>query len=249
MILSTSALQAIAAATGEVWPEHIWRHDTDGNDWRAENAKRLHRAAIGFNDNVTLLTRILTRLGEATGAVHKSLLGRAGLNTAPMLDTALSDLLTSMERHRILEEMLLDAYRAWRAHRPDAADPDVRMLLIQERDPAYGVVKLLRRHAERETWAVVPDTVAAHQHEAPFPDRVIGTVQVYGEGWLPTAYLQPEHGSVTAEQMHHLPVHDDITVACRMLLRWWALWHMGRPCDPTSGDGFHTLTAPLARTR
>ena len=50
MFLSDSALRRIAAETGDVWPEHLWRHDTATPGPTGVLAQLLHTVTLRFNE-------------------------------------------------------------------------------------------------------------------------------------------------------------------------------------------------------
>lgn len=82
MFLTDPALRRIAAATNDVLPEHLWRHDTAAADALGDLARILHKTALGFNDSTTTLDKALARVGELSEAAQQQLTTRAHLHMA-----------------------------------------------------------------------------------------------------------------------------------------------------------------------
>lgn len=220
MFLNDPALRAIAKSTGDVHAEHIWRHETAAADSRGQLARVLHKTTIAFNDNADLLGRLLTQLTLKTTELQTDL-GEQAFVRENGIDRVLTEVLSKFQQHRVLEQMLIDVYLSWVANwLPDTATSE-RHLLVQPRQPRFGVVTLRQRYSS-DTWVVVPDAVAAKRFGVPYAGRIIGGVVFTDEGWQPTAYTDPAHA---AEMTYRLPGHDDLAVVCRTLLRWWQLRH------------------------
>ncbi|MEU2615849.1 hypothetical protein ABZ570_30400 [Micromonospora sp. NPDC007271] len=220
MFLTDPALRRIAADTNDVLPEHLWRHDTATLDALGDLARFLHKTALGFNDTTATLDKALTRVGGLAESARKGLAARADLHIAGY-HQALTDALAARERHIVLGTMLVAAYRAWRNHRPALGED--RHLLLYPGDPSRGVATL--RPKDPRTWWVVPDAEAASAFEIPYPDRVVGEVTETEQSWTPTAYIAPLHHRTPPGMAYPLPGCDDLTSACRSLLRWWHLRH------------------------
>lgn len=227
MFLTDPALRRIAAVTNEVLPEQLWRYDTATEDALGDLARILHRAALGYNNTTAFLDKAVQ---ELTARPELRLAGYG---------QALPNVLCAMERHGILADLLIDAYRAWHRHHPIEQHRDERHLLLQPGDPSRGVA-VLRAHGPH-TWLMLPDAEAAEAFGVPYPCRIVGQVAWTDEGWLPTAYTNPAHLEEQPRMIYRLPVCDDIASACRSLLRWWQLrhsatWHSRTPDQLTEPE-------------
>lgn len=211
MFLTDPALRRIATATNEVLPEQLWRYDTATDDAVGDLARILHRAAYGFNNTTAFLDQAVRQL---TARPELRLAGYG---------QALPGVVSAVERQGILADLLIDAYRAWRRHRPVERHGDERYLLMQCGDPSRGVA-VLRAHGPY-TWLVLPDAEAALAFDAPYAGRIVGQVTQTDDGWTPIAYTNPAHVEEQPRLVYRLPVCDDIATACRSLLRWWQLRH------------------------
>ncbi|MFI9641401.1 hypothetical protein ACIG87_15275 [Micromonospora sp. NPDC051925] len=211
MFLTDPALRHIAAVTNEVLPEHLWRYDTATEDALGDLARILHRTTLGFNNTTAFLDQAVQQL------TARPELRLAGYRHA------LPNMLAAVERHGILADLLIDAYRAWRRHRPIERHGDEHYLLMQYGDPSRGV-GVLRAHGPN-TWLVLPDAEAALAFEAPYAGRVVGQVAQTEDGWTPIAYTDPAYLTEQPSMIYRLPACDDIASACRSLLRWWQLRH------------------------
>ncbi|MBM0224524.1 hypothetical protein [Micromonospora sp. ATA51] len=209
--LTDPALRRIAAVTNDVLAEHLWRYDTATEDALGDLARILHRTALGFNNTTAFLDKAV-----------QELTARPDLRLADY-GQALPNVLAAVQRHGILADLLIDAYRAWRRHRQIEQHRDERHLLLQPGDPSRGVA-VLRAHGPH-TWRVLPDAEAAEAFGVPSRCRIIGQVAWTDDGWLPTAYTNPEHLQAQPAITYRLPVCDDLAPACRSLLRWWQLRH------------------------
>ncbi|MBB5874621.1 hypothetical protein F4553_008055 [Allocatelliglobosispora scoriae] len=217
MFLADPALRAIAAATNDVLPEHLWRHDTDGGDWAAESAARLDNIATGFNTNARLLNTALAQVRDEAGTALRD----AGPQHPHHMGTILLTAVSLLERHQVLRTTLVEAYTYWRRHQPDPHDQAERHILAQRYVPDAGVLTL-RRHG-RDTWHVIPDRAAAIRWGVPFADQLIGAITESGDGWYPVAFLRPTRRHALPQPVSPLPAVDTDAAACRCLLRWWRL--------------------------
>jgi hypothetical protein len=228
MFLTDPALRRIAAVTNDVLPDHLWRYDTATEDAVGDLARILHRAALGYNNTTAFLEQAVQQL---TARPELRLAGYG--HTLP-------NVLSAVERHGILADLLIDAYRAWRRHRPIERHGDERHLLMRHGDPSQGVA-VLRAHGPH-TWLVLPDAEAALAFGAPYAGRIVGQVAQTDDGsWTPTAYTNPAHLDQQPRLIYQLPACDDIGSACRSLLRWWQLrhsatWHSRTPDQLTEPE-------------
>jgi hypothetical protein len=223
MFLSDPALRRIAACTADVWPDHVWRHHTGTHDSTGELARLLHRATLAFTNATANLDQRLTVLGQDCDNALRSLRAQA-FATSVHLVRHLAEVLAELERHQLSEDMLLEAYRAWRANHPGPnPQADQQYLLMRPSDPTWGVATL-RRH-DQHIWLVIPDAEAAARFEVPYPNRVVGGVVLTDNGWQPTAYHDPQHLSALPALTYPLPACGRLPAACRTLMRWWALRH------------------------
>jgi hypothetical protein len=247
VFLSDAALRAIAAATGDVWPEHAWRYDTADGDWSGETAQRLHRFALGFNDNSRLLQRALQRLHDDTGAALASLHTYAAVRRPHGIDAAIINVVALLERNVVLETMLLDAYASWRAHRPRTTDAAEWHLLVQPGNPGFGVATLRRLDGEPTTWLVIPDTVAAEAFAIPYAHSHVGAVTATDGRWQPVAFTGSDHPHALRHSAQGLPDNEQASGACRTLLRWCQLRHSptwdNRPPGELTSKELAILTA------
>lgn len=237
MFLTDPALRCIAAATDDVLPEHLWRHDTAAGDPLGDLARILHKTALGFNDTTTALDKALARAGDLSEMAQQQLTAQAELRVAGY-HQAFTDVLAAAARHTALASLLLSAYRGWRNHRP-LDEGDARHLLLRTGDPSYGVA-VLRQH-EPHAWLVFPDTEAAAAFDIAYPCRIVGEVAETAHGWKPTAYTNPQHRQTQPSMTYPLPECDELTSACRSLLRWWhlrhsAAWHSRTPSQLTPAE-------------
>ena len=134
MFLSDSALRRIAAETGDVWPEHLWRHDTATPGPTGVLAQLLHTVTLRFNDNAALLDQILATLGKQAGSLREATARHASIPPSG-LDRTATDLLDQIGRRVLLEQLLLDAYDAWQTHRQPERGKDEQHLLLRPGDP------------------------------------------------------------------------------------------------------------------
>jgi hypothetical protein len=72
VFLTDLALRRIAAETGDVWPEHPWRHDTALPGPTGNLAHLLHTITVRFNDNAELLDRLLGTLGQQANRLREA---------------------------------------------------------------------------------------------------------------------------------------------------------------------------------
>ncbi len=235
-----AALTAIAVATNDALPEHVWRHDTaDDGDPVADIAIALCRAAHDLITTSRLLSRILTCVHEQCGRHLDSITGHAtaGLHS---LNADAFRLLQQLERFDTQREALLSTYALWRRHRPISRDPAVRHLLVQPHDPSNGMVTLTADEPGL-SWLVTADQQAAQAHRLRSHDEVIGEIRLGDTGWQATAFTHPEHRTTCPHLAYPLPVTDTEDAACRSLLRWWALreserWQGRTPAQLTEAE-------------
>jgi hypothetical protein len=219
MFLSDPALRLIAARTGDVWPDHLWRYDTAPAEPFSELARHLHRITLEFNDATELLFALLDRLDGRITCIRHDLRLRSTAHQYPG-DTVRMELAVLLERHTVLADTLADAYQGWRAHHVPDPDPAVRHLLASHRDPSGGVFTLARPEPGR--WHVIPDAQAAKAGNIPYANTLVGEVIAVCDGWRPVAYTTP---GTPQSLRYQLPVTADLATACRMLMRWWNLRH------------------------
>jgi len=238
VFLTDPALRHIAAQTGDVWPEHIWRHDTATGGPVGVLATLLHKVTLRFNDNAEQLDRLLNRLGQLATILREA---TARYASAPQSDLGrcTTDVVDQLGRRVLLEQLLLHTYQAWRAHAAPERGKDERHLLLRPGDPTFGVATL--RRFDDTTWLVSPDAEAAAAFAIPYAARLVGEVTEHGDGWKPTAHSNPEHRYLGGGLAYELPPHDDLVTACRSLLRWWALrhcaaWRSRRPEQLTEAE-------------
>ncbi|GAA1843121.1 hypothetical protein [Asanoa iriomotensis] len=219
MFLTDPALRWIAAATDDVLPDHLWRHDTARDDTCGELATLLHKITLRFNDSSSALDKAVNGLAERSNAAQQLLCAGVHIRYAGQLQ-AIADIYAASEQHTVLGELLVEAYQGWRSHRT-IGDGDERYLLLQPGDPSYGVAMLRRQPAN--TWLMFVDAEAAAAFQVPYPARILGEIRRIDAGWLPTASTSPDHHPKgTADR---LPQCEDLATACRALLRWWRLRH------------------------
>lgn len=210
--LNDPALRHIAATTGDVLPEQLWRYDTGSEDALGDLARILHKTAHSYNRAVASLDRAVQLL------THRPDARAAGLGKV------LPGMTTATEQHAVLADVLTDAYLAWRRHHPISDAGVQRHLLLYPRDLTHGVVTLWPSSAY--VWLVSPDAEAAHAFGIPYADRTVGQVTETLEGvFEPIACTNPDHIADQPALTYRLPVRDDLATACRSLLRWWALRH------------------------
>jgi hypothetical protein len=238
VFLTDPALRHIAAQTGDVWPEHIWRHDTATPGPVGVLATLLHKVTLRFNDNAEQLERLLDRLGQLVTILREM---TARYARVPQSDLGLcaTDVIDQLGRRALLEQLLLNAYQAWRAQAAPEAGKEERHLLLRPGDPTFGVVTLHR--FDDTTWLVTPDAEAAAAFVIPYAARLVGEVAEHSDGFRPTAYSNPQHRCLGGGLAYELPPHDDLLTACRSLLRWWALrhsaaWRSRRPEQLTEAE-------------
>jgi len=222
VFLSDPALRRIAGCTGDVWPEHVWRYHTADPDVLGELARLLHSTTQEFIESFGHLDRLLSQVHEHASMATDQLRERAVPEPPYRLRVLMLDLRDQQERHNVLDQMLLNAYRAWRQQRP-VQFLTVRHLLLRPGDPSFGVATL--QQAGAYTWLVTADAQAAAAFDIPYPQRVVGQIRATDSGWQPVAHNNPQHLTTLPDLTYPLPVHIDQTVACRTLLRWWALRH------------------------
>jgi hypothetical protein len=234
-----AALTAIAVATNDALPEHVWRYDTAGGDPVADIAVTLSRAANDFNTTSAMLARILTRIRDHCGQQLDSITNHATVGVHS-LDVDAFRLLQQLERLDNQREAMLGTYAVWRRQRPIPCDPHVRHLLVQPYDPSRGMVALAVDEPSLG-WLVTPDHQAAQAHGLRSHDEVIGEIRLGDVAWEATAFTHPEHRSTCPHLVYPLPVTDTEDAACRALLRWWALrgseyWQGGTPAHLTTAE-------------
>ncbi len=237
-----AALTAIAVATNDALPDHVWRHDTataDSGDPVADIAVALCRTANDFITTTGLLSRILTYVHQQCGRHLETITSHAtvGLHS---LDVDAFRLLQQLERFHTEREVLLSVYAVWRRHRPISRDPAVRHLLVQPYDPSRGVAALAADEPGA-SWLVTPDHQAAQAHGLRSHGEVIGEIRLGDAGWQATAFTHPEHRTTCPHLVYPLPVADTEDAACRALLRWWALreserWQGRTPAQLTEAE-------------
>ncbi|GIH02906.1 hypothetical protein Rhe02_09730 [Rhizocola hellebori] len=221
MYLTHPALRRIAAATGDVWPDLMWRFHTYTRDARGEVATLLHETSLRFNDSSNLVGQVLGRAADDIARLQRELATHGQVH-AGGTDRRLADTLAAIERHTVLEQQLLRQYDAWRSHVDSpAAGGDFR-LLVKAGDASWGVAEF-RRH-DRDQWHVLPDEEAATRFGiGKHARRAIGAVARIEGGYQLAAYHDPEFPHPDApERSHQLPVFEDLQAAARCLLRWWA---------------------------
>ncbi|MCW6003720.1 hypothetical protein K1W54_03880 [Micromonospora sp. CPCC 205371] len=238
MFLTDPALRRIAAWTGDVWPEHLWRHDTATPGPTGNLAQLLHTITIRFNDNAELLDRLLGTLGHQASNVREATARHTAVPPSG-LDRSATDVLDQIGRRVLLEQLLLDAYQAWRTHRQPDRGQDERHLLLRPGDPTFGVATL--RRLDPDAWLVSPDAEAAAAFGIPYTATIVGQIAEHDNGWQPTAYRDPQHRHHGGGLSYTLPPQDDLGTACRTLLRWWALrhsanWRSRRPEQLTEAE-------------
>ncbi len=225
-----AALTAIAVATNDALPDHVWRHDTaDDGDPVADIAVALCRAANDLITTSGLLTRIVTYVRDQCGRHLDSITAYATIGPHS-LDVDAFRLLQQLERFDTQREVLLSVYAVWRRHRPIRRDPRVRHLLVQPYDPSRGMIILTADEPDL-SWLVIPDHQAVQAHRLRSHGEVIGEIRLGEGGWQATAFTHPEHRTTCPHLAYPLPVTDTDDGACRALLRWWAL----RDCEPWQG--------------
>ncbi|MBV1854583.1 hypothetical protein [Catellatospora tritici] len=229
MFLTDHALRRIAAATNEVLPDQLWRYDTAAEDAVGDLARLLHKTARAYNATTTYLDSAVPKLTA-----------RPELRTAGQRED-LSGMLAAIERHHVLADVLLDAYMAWRRHRTISGG-DEQHLLLYPGDPAHGVITLSR--TSPRFWRATADTEAAKAFGVPYADRIVGLIAETPDGkYEATACSSQAHAESGSPMSYRLPDRDDLTTACRSLLRWWQLrhsaaWRSRTPdqLDPTELD-------------
>ncbi|WP_117214360.1 hypothetical protein [Allorhizocola rhizosphaerae] len=244
MFLSDPALRRIAAETGDVWPEHLWRHDTATPGPTGVLATLLHTVTLRFNDNAARLDQLLATLGQQADSLRQAT-ARHGSIPPSRLDRTATDLLDQIGRRVLLEQLLLDTYDAWHTHRQPEPGKDEQHLLLRPGDPAFGVATL--RRLDEATWLVSPDAEAAAAFAIPYAARLVGEVTEHGDGWKPTAHSNPERRYLGGGLAYELPPQDDLVTACRTLLRWWALRHSAAWRNRRPEQLTETELADLAR--
>lgn len=211
MFLTDPALRRIAAATNEVLPDQLWRFDTAAEDAVGDLARLLHKTAREYNATVAYLDSAVPHLTA-----------RPELRTAGGRE-AVSGMLAAIERHQVLSGVLIDAYSAWRRHRA-LGGGDEQHLLVYSGDPAYGVITLSR--TSPRFWRATSDAEAAEAFDVPYAGRIVGLIAETPDGrYEATACSNQAHAESGSPIAYRLPDQDDLTTACRSLLRWWQLRH------------------------
>jgi len=119
VFLTDPALRHVAAQTGDVWSEHIWRHDTATPGPVGVLAALLHKVTLRYNDNdnAEQLNRLLDTLGQQATSLREATARHASIPPSGV-DRAATDLLDQIGRRVLLQQLLLHTYQAWRAHMP-----------------------------------------------------------------------------------------------------------------------------------
>jgi hypothetical protein len=240
------ALTAIAVATNDALPDHVWRHDittADTNDPIAQIAAELHHTALTFTATAQTLTRFLDHIGDTYRHAATAITDLADFDIKA---THGSQFVLDQQTGRFDTERrhLLDLYAMWRRHRPTSPDPRRHHLWLQPHDPRWGMVTL---HADTggTTWLVTPDTTATDAFATPSPGTLIGDIWNGSNGWQTTAYRDLQHHS-EPDSVFRLPPTASQAAACRTLMRWWALraTDHGTTLTPEhlTGEQLRTLT-------
>lgn len=219
MLLTDPALRRIAAATGDVWPDRVWRFDTADPGPTGQLAMLLHDTSLRFADSSGLVGRALGKAGKDISRTQADLAKDAHLYLIGA-DRTFADTLAAIERHSVLEEQLLAQYAAWRTVSTVPSAHGTFHLLVKAGDPGWGVVRL--EPDSDGHWRVFPDGEAATHFGITHTDRLIGEVAADKGSFAPTAYSHPHFGETHPQLVYRLPGCDDLQSACRSLLRWWA---------------------------
>jgi hypothetical protein len=219
LFLTDPALRRIAAATGDVWHDRVWRFDTAEPGAHGELAKLLHDTSARFADSANLVGRTLRKAAQGIARTHNDLAKDAHLHLIGT-DRHFTDTLAAIERHSVLEQQLLRQCLAWRTIATPPAHGGRLRLLVRPGDPSWGVVAL-ERH-DKDAWRVFPDAEAAAHFGVKHAHVLIGVISPAGAQFAPAAYLHPESPQALPQQVFRLPECDDMQSASRSLMRWWA---------------------------
>jgi hypothetical protein len=218
LFLKDPVLRRIAAATGDVWPDRMWRFDTVDGGSHGELAMLLLDTSLRFSDSADHLNHVLAKASRDLTRLQQELASHVH-SRAIGSDRLFVDLLAAIERHIVLEQQLLRQYAVWRSHGGSPALHGHAQMLVKAGDPSWGVITLWIDDGDH--WPVLPDEEAAACFDiGDHAGKTIGTITPTGSLFQPTAHTNADPPGIEPEQVSGFAACDDLQAACRSLLRW-----------------------------